>query len=112
MEDLPSELRWCEWMRRIEAVLFASTSSVAREDGLNGPKLHIASPRLKRCRCGGAGTGTFSPLSDLFSAYVAPEMLYLGSVPLSPNAPGVFLPGAIQRTNPAMRPDGWNHQDP
>ncbi len=37
----------------------------------------VASPRLKRCRCGGAGTGTFSPLSDLFGAHVAPEMLYL-----------------------------------
>ena len=32
MEDLPSELQWREWMRRIKAVLFASTSPVARED--------------------------------------------------------------------------------
>ena len=32
LTDLPPELRWCEWMRRIEAVLFASASSVARED--------------------------------------------------------------------------------
>ena len=32
MEDLPSELRWREWMRRIKAVLFASASPVARED--------------------------------------------------------------------------------
>tara|TARA_R110002012_G_scaffold294391_1_gene490519 strand:- start:6857 stop:7447 length:591 start_codon:yes stop_codon:yes gene_type:complete len=30
--DLPPELRWHEWMRRIEAVLFASASSVSRED--------------------------------------------------------------------------------
>jgi segregation and condensation protein B len=29
---LPPELRWREWMRRIEAVLFASTTPVARED--------------------------------------------------------------------------------
>ena len=30
--DLPPELRWCEWTRRIEAVLFASASPVPRED--------------------------------------------------------------------------------
>ena len=30
--DLPSDLRWREWMRRIEAVLFASASPVARDD--------------------------------------------------------------------------------
>ncbi|MCB1330031.1 MAG: SMC-Scp complex subunit ScpB [Maritimibacter sp.] len=30
--DLPPELRWREWMRRVEAVLFASATSVARED--------------------------------------------------------------------------------
>ena len=30
--DLPPELRWREWMRRIEAVLFASTAPVPRED--------------------------------------------------------------------------------
>ncbi len=30
--DLPPELRWRAWMRRIEAVLFASTSPVPRED--------------------------------------------------------------------------------
>ena len=30
--DLPSELRWREWMRRIEAVLFASASPVPRDD--------------------------------------------------------------------------------
>ncbi len=39
----------------------------------HGPKLHIASLRLKRCRCGAAGTGKFSLLSDLFSAHAAPE---------------------------------------
>lgn len=32
LADLPSELRWREWVRRIEAVLFASASPVARED--------------------------------------------------------------------------------
>jgi len=32
LEDLPQELRWREWMGRIEAVLFASTSPVGRED--------------------------------------------------------------------------------
>ena len=30
--DLPQELRWREWMGRIEAVLFASASPVGRED--------------------------------------------------------------------------------
>ena len=30
LADLPPELRWREWMRRIEAVLFASASSVPR----------------------------------------------------------------------------------
>ena len=32
LTDLPPELRWREWMRRIEAVLFASASPVPRED--------------------------------------------------------------------------------
>ena len=32
LPDLPPELRWGEWMRRIEAVLFASASPVLRED--------------------------------------------------------------------------------
>ncbi|WP_430449618.1 SMC-Scp complex subunit ScpB [Rhodophyticola sp.] len=32
LEDLPEDLRWREWMRRIEAVLFASASPVPRED--------------------------------------------------------------------------------
>ena len=32
LDDLPPELRWREWMRRVEAVLFASASPVARED--------------------------------------------------------------------------------
>ena len=32
LADLPLELRWREWMRRIEAVLFASASPVTRED--------------------------------------------------------------------------------
>ncbi|MEX3313782.1 SMC-Scp complex subunit ScpB [Sulfitobacter sp. PS-8MA] len=32
LADLPPELRWREWMRRIEAVLFASASPVPRAD--------------------------------------------------------------------------------
>ncbi len=32
LEDLPPDLRCREWMRRIEAVLFASASPVSRED--------------------------------------------------------------------------------
>ena len=32
LDDLPSELRWREWMGRIEAVLFASASPVGRDD--------------------------------------------------------------------------------
>ncbi|MFN3662242.1 SMC-Scp complex subunit ScpB [Yoonia sp.] len=32
LPDLPPDLRWREWMRRIEAVLFASATPVPRED--------------------------------------------------------------------------------
>ena len=32
LEELPADLRWREWMRRIAAVLFASASPVPRED--------------------------------------------------------------------------------
>lgn len=32
LEDLPADLRWREWMRRIEAVLFASATPVPRAD--------------------------------------------------------------------------------
>ncbi|EAP78675.1 hypothetical protein NAS141_01556 [Sulfitobacter sp. NAS-14.1] len=32
LKDLPQELRWREWMGRVEAVLFASASPVSRED--------------------------------------------------------------------------------
>lgn len=32
LDDLPPELRWREWLRRIEAVLFASASPVPREN--------------------------------------------------------------------------------
>ena len=32
LEDLPPDLRWREWMRRIEAVLFASASPVSRDN--------------------------------------------------------------------------------
>ena len=31
LEDLPNELRWREWMNRIEAVIFASASPVDRD---------------------------------------------------------------------------------
>ncbi len=31
LDDLPDELRWREWMNRIEAVIFASASPVDRE---------------------------------------------------------------------------------
>ncbi|WP_147113282.1 SMC-Scp complex subunit ScpB [Tateyamaria sp. syn59] len=32
LEELPTDLRWREWTRRIEAVLFATASPVTRED--------------------------------------------------------------------------------
>jgi len=32
LDELPQELRWREWMGRIEAVLFASASTVGRDD--------------------------------------------------------------------------------
>lgn len=32
LDDLPQDLRWREWMGRIEAVLFASATPVGRED--------------------------------------------------------------------------------
>lgn len=32
LNDLPDELRWREWMNRIEAVIFASAKPVPRED--------------------------------------------------------------------------------
>ena len=32
LANLPPDLRWREWMRRIEAVLFASATPVARDD--------------------------------------------------------------------------------
>ncbi|BCH67910.1 hypothetical protein RvVAT039_pl07430 (plasmid) [Agrobacterium vitis] len=31
LEDLPAEMRWREWMMRIEAVIFASAEPVSRE---------------------------------------------------------------------------------
>jgi len=31
LEDLPPELRWRQWMGRIEAVIFASATPVSRE---------------------------------------------------------------------------------
>ena len=43
LEDLPAELRWREWMGRIEATLFASASPVGREDlaGLVGQGVSV-----------------------------------------------------------------------
>jgi len=35
--DLPADLRWPEWMRRIEAVLFAFATPVARDDLVPAP---------------------------------------------------------------------------
>lgn len=32
LTDLPQAMRWAEWMRRVEAVLFASASPVSRKD--------------------------------------------------------------------------------
>ena len=32
LADLPADLRWRDWMRRIEAVLFASAAPVSRDD--------------------------------------------------------------------------------
>jgi hypothetical protein len=32
LEELPPELRWREWMGRIEAVIFASATPVPRAD--------------------------------------------------------------------------------
>lgn len=32
LADLPADLRWREWLRRIEAVLFASAAPVVRDD--------------------------------------------------------------------------------
>lgn len=32
LADVPQALRWREWMRRVEAVLFASSQPIARED--------------------------------------------------------------------------------
>jgi chromosome segregation and condensation protein ScpB len=31
LEDLPPEMRWREWMLRVEAVIFASAEPVSRE---------------------------------------------------------------------------------
>jgi segregation and condensation protein B len=31
LEDLPAEMRWREWMMRVEAVIFASTEPISRE---------------------------------------------------------------------------------
>ncbi|RWI34157.1 MAG: segregation and condensation protein B, partial [Mesorhizobium sp.] len=30
LEHLPPELRWCEWMARVEAVIFAANEPVTR----------------------------------------------------------------------------------
>ena len=43
LADLPPDLRWWEWLHRIEAVLFASAAPVAREDlaRIVGPEASI-----------------------------------------------------------------------
>ena len=43
LPDLPPELRWREWMRRIEAVLFASAAPVPRDRAEVSPP----APRLE-----------------------------------------------------------------
>ena len=50
LADLPPELRWREWMRRIEAVLFASASPVPREDLVRvvGPGASVIPIRVHR----------------------------------------------------------------
>lgn len=37
----------------------------------------LSSPRFYRCSCQPANIKTFSPLAELFTSHVAPEMLYL-----------------------------------
>ena len=37
----------------------------------------LPSPRFHRCSCQPANTKTFSPLTELFTSHIAPEMLYL-----------------------------------
>src|SRR3954451_2546102 len=39
----------------------------------------LASPRFYRCRCHPADSTTFSPLAELFTEHIAPELLYLES---------------------------------
>ena len=37
----------------------------------------LSSPRIHRCGCHPADTGTFSPLAELLTEHTAPELLYL-----------------------------------
>lgn len=39
--------------------------------------VYLESPRLRRCRCDGAESATFSPLTDLLTEHTSPELLYL-----------------------------------
>jgi hypothetical protein len=63
LEDLPQELRWREWMGRVEAVLFASASPVSREDLARvvgqGASVEIVNGGVKFGHCGGAKVGQF-----------------------------------------------------
>ena len=68
--------------RTTAAVLTAPAGSGARSglpsrSARPSATCRLKARALKRCRCGAAGTGTFSPLSNMFSAHVAPEMVYL-----------------------------------
>ena len=49
LADLPPDLRWREWLRRIEAVLFASSAPVARDHllPLLGPVMTAHDLRLR-----------------------------------------------------------------
>lgn len=41
--------------------------------------LRLPSPRFVQCRCHAASSKTFSPLTELFTEHIAPELLYLES---------------------------------
>ena len=66
LADLPPDLRWREWLRRIEAVLFASSAPVARD--------HLA-------RVVGQGASVDLLIEDLRSIWRAALMRWLRWVP-------------------------------
>ena len=64
LDDLPQELRWREWMGRVEAVLFASASPVGRDElarpkeiGAIWPRKNGKAGRVARGRRGGVCEG-------------------------------------------------------